>query len=1489
MRPAGIEYLSIAAPISVHIASALGSMRAKKPEILVAFLILLISLANTASADQVTLVANSTGNYGYKNLTTGENLYPTTLTTAQLTSLLALTATELTALSANDASIANSVSVGNTNFDSFMYVNFTLADVESANWVQVETITSLTDTGGAGNPDITIMGLWNFTNGTRWENLNSTSILTPETSLTYNVSSTADKTKYLKIDANNNLNFSLIVWTNNTEKSIISGNLYEAIVNYVLRDNTAPSVVSNTNNVIVVNGSTVTLNATITDAGSGVKNATVNVSQINSTINEAVLTLTGGYWLNTSIVADKGATGGFRNLTITAYDNAGNRNNSVNMTVQIIKTVNVSVSEAIVVTATVTRTALLRRTVQQTITLTDSVTRVFFKFVSAIQGITVSPTVVRVVSIFRDAIQGISVADSIASRKTAIRNLLAAITVSADVKKTNIYQRLSYQALSISDALRRTSVYNRAAQQALTITDTVSTAKIIVRNAIQSLTVSAESRKSNIYQRLSNQALSISDSLRKTSVYNRAAQQALTITDTVSTAKIIVRNAIQSLTVSAESRKSNIYQRLNYQALSISDSLRRASVYNRAAQQALTITDTVSTAKIIVRNAIQSLTVSAESRKSSIYSRLNNQTITITDALRRTAVYNRSAQQSVTVTDTVSTAKIIVRNAIQSFTVSADVKKTNIYQRLNYQTINITDAVRRTTIYNRFAQQSLNVTDAVSAARVAKLIVREAIQSITITADAVRNAMYQRLSSLIASITHSINLVPPQLRAPNITSWSNNKTNNQSLSFTINTSEIVRFNATANQTITTWNWFRDDVNQSNNNDSFNTSFTTAGEHTIKVNATNANGTSNTINWTVSVQAPAAAPNITSWGNNKTNNATLNLTVTISEDVRFNATANQTINTWNWYKNDVNQNNNYDNLTTNFTSRGTHTIKVSATNNTNGTSTNITWNVTVPATTIVINITSPANNSVNTTGYVNVTVTLDVSGTALLNWDGVNESMNGAGTEFYKNKTGLLSGNFSFKVYANDSSGISNVSETRIVTVNRTIINTTIGNFINTSTFVVNTTLVIAAPSGNVTVTIPNGTNASLSGAALTSISIGSLAKMNPMLVANLSVSDKLIGENLSLGPDGARFSPDIQVRFNYAGSHATALGIAESDLTVKFYNTTSNAWESLVIFGRNTIDDYLIANISHFTIFALVGTPTAPAPAPVSAPVTGGGGGGGGAISPEPPNNIEMFEIIEEYLGADVPASYIFTTPSLVISEVLITPAKNFGVTSIRVEMLKDISQVEGVTQPSGVVYKYANIWVGAKELEMEDSIVDAFIGFKVESYWLAENNLEESSIKLLRWDGRNWGSLDTVPKSRDEQFVYYESKTPGFSPFAIVAVPIYPSAADRIVEIPTLIAVPFQKIIETIESKSLMWASILIALILISLVLYKLRIYKKAIGVYEKAMELKPEGITPENADAWYNKGFDLYKIGKYDEALKAYDKAREIIHKSEKEDKKD
>ena len=96
---------------------------------------------------------------------------------------------------------------------------------------------------------------------------------------------------------------------------------------------------------------------------------------------------------------------------------------------------------------------------------------------------------------------------------------------------------------------------------------------------------------------------------------------------------------------------------------------------------------------------------------------------------------------------------------------------------------------------------------------------------------------------------------PSNSNLPNITSWSNDKTNDRTLTLTINASEAVKFNATANQTIIIWNWFKDDLDQNNNFNNFTTSWSTGGLKTIKVEATNSNGTSVTLTWSITVVSP----------------------------------------------------------------------------------------------------------------------------------------------------------------------------------------------------------------------------------------------------------------------------------------------------------------------------------------------------------------------------------------------------------------------------------------------------------------------------------------------------------------------------------------------------------------------------------------------------------------------------------------------------------
>lgn len=199
----------------------------------------------------------------------------------------------------------------------------------------------------------------------------------------------------------------------------------------------------------------------------------------------------------------------------------------------------------------------------------------------------------------------------------------------------------------------------------------------------------------------------------------------------------------------------------------------------------------------------------------------------------------------------------------------------------------------------------------------------------------------------VSSDERTLNLTADYPGTPEITSWGNNRTNDESKELTVNTSEGVRFNATSDQQAGTWNWYRDNVKQSIDFDNFSTSWDAAGSKTVSVNVTNANGTSETLTWTVTVNAPSGkpAPVITSWSNSKTNNSDLNLIINETETVKFNFTANQTLTSWLWTLEGSDLNNHKDNLTYTFNSAGSYKVSARG-SNVNGSTQSIVWNVTV---------------------------------------------------------------------------------------------------------------------------------------------------------------------------------------------------------------------------------------------------------------------------------------------------------------------------------------------------------------------------------------------------------------------------------------------------------------------------------------------------------------------------------------------------------------
>jgi PGF-pre-PGF domain-containing protein len=115
-------------------------------------------------------------------------------------------------------------------------------------------------------------------------------------------------------------------------------NLNNTVQLSVSVDNTPPVVIANPTTyesgwTAARNGTSITLNATITDTIAGVKNSTVNVSQINNSLGDIILTNTSGFWINSSVTLN--ATDGTYNLNITAYDNVSNVNDSVQLSVTV--------------------------------------------------------------------------------------------------------------------------------------------------------------------------------------------------------------------------------------------------------------------------------------------------------------------------------------------------------------------------------------------------------------------------------------------------------------------------------------------------------------------------------------------------------------------------------------------------------------------------------------------------------------------------------------------------------------------------------------------------------------------------------------------------------------------------------------------------------------------------------------------------------------------------------------------------------------------------------------------------------------------------------------------------------------------------------------------------------------------------------------------------------------------------------------------------
>ena len=155
--------------------------------------------------------------------------------------------------------------------------------------------------------------------------------------------------------------------------------------------------------------------------------------------------------------------------------------------------------------------------------------------------------------------------------------------------------------------------------------------------------------------------------------------------------------------------------------------------------------------------------------------------------------------------------------------------------------------------------------------------------------------------------------------------------------------------------------------------------------------------------------------------------------------------------------------------------------------------------------------------------------------------------------------------------------------------------------------------------------------------------------------------------------------------------------------------------------------------------------------------------------------------------GANVTTNITKETKTIVViaagarTNVTITNAATLGIKTISISVKNTVNNVQltisKTTHPSGgaevispltgKVYKYIEI----NKSNIQDNDVSSLtISIQVEKTWLTNNNIDEDKVALYRYDtsSNTWTKLITTKTTSDENYVYYDARSPGLSIFAI-------------------------------------------------------------------------------------------------------------------------
>jgi PGF-pre-PGF domain-containing protein len=123
------------------------------------------------------------------------------------------------------------------------------------------------------------------------------------------------------------------------------------------------------------------------------------------------------------------------------------------------------------------------------------------------------------------------------------------------------------------------------------------------------------------------------------------------------------------------------------------------------------------------------------------------------------------------------------------------------------------------------------------------------------------------------------------------------------------------------------------------------------------------------------------------------------------------------------------------------------------------------------------------------------------------------------------------------------------------------------------------------------------------------------------------------------------------------------------------------------------------------------------------------------------------------------------------INSVKLTPSTDLEEVKVTVIKLKD--KPEEIIDPpkeNKTIYKYLDIKLSTNDTFIDEEEISSLeFNFKVEKSWIADNEIDKDTVKLIRYHDGVWQNLSTTLTSENETCISYIAVSPGFSTFAVV------------------------------------------------------------------------------------------------------------------------